>query len=208
MKPLLLHGPAINASRKKLTEIRQKFNSNNIVIFEKGSSVSDILAYLQTVSMFTEERLIIVENPGENFVFGPDINLVLWFDKEIDTKKWPDAQVLFFLEEKEASIFPLLDQLGNRDIKAYLELEKRNQTSPNDTQYILTMVYYLLRSLVVTPKAAHDFVKQKNARMRKNFSEQELINLYKFILDLDFKIKFGLIETSHAEFLLVNEFIS
>ncbi len=208
MKAVVLHGPAINASRKKLTEIKQAFDTSNIVVFEKGAEPDDIRASLQTVSMFSENRLVIVENPTEDLIFSVAIlessaKVVFWFDSEI--KKIPDnSEVLFFPEEKEASIFPFLDRLGNRDIKAYLELEKRNRTSPNDTQYILTMVFYLLRSLVTTPKGAKDFVINKNARMRKNFSGTEVLDLYKFVLELDFKIKSGLLETSQAEFLLVN----
>lgn len=204
---LLLHGPAINISRKKLIEIKQKYDPDNVVTFEKGSEVSEILASLQTISMFSENRLVVLENPDDLdsrlLTLDSNITLVFWFDHEI--KKIPEGvEVFFFPEEKEASIFPLLDSLGQRSTRAFSELEKRNRTSPNDTQYILTMIFYLLRSLVTTPKTAKDFVKQKNAKMRSNFSLEELVNLYKFTLEIDFKIKSGLIETSHAELLLVN----
>jgi len=213
---LLLHGPAINSSRKKLIEIKQKFTTKggteSVITFEKGSEVSEILANLQTISMFDGEKLIIAENPPEEIIPSASLlqssaTIVFWFDHEL--KKPPeikDIEIFFFPEEKEASIFPFLDSLGQRSTRAYLELEKRNKTSPDDTQYILTMVFYLLRSLVTTPNSAKDFMKQKNARMRKNFSQEELVSLYKFVLETDFKIKSGLLETNQAEFLLVNLF--
>jgi DNA polymerase III delta subunit len=212
MKLLLLHGPAIVSSRKKLTELKQKFDPQNIVIFEKGSDSKDILANLQTVSMFDENRLVIMENPQEvvdyNSLAGSELlTLVFWFDKEIDTKKWPNVEALLFPEVKEVSVFPLLDKLGNRDKTAFLEMDKLKKAD-FDTQYFITMIFYLLRNLVATPKIAKDFVKQKNARMRRNFTEDELVDLYKFVLETDFKIKKGLLENPQAQFQLVNKFIT
>lgn len=211
MKQLLLHGPAINSSRKKLSEIRSKFDPNNVVVFDNDADIEKIKAALMTESLFNGEKLIILENPAENIIYNlslvtSHLSLVMWFDHEIDTKNWKDAEVLFFPEAKEISVFPFLDYLGNKDQKAFLELYKLKKAG-FDFQYLNTMFLYLLRNLVATPKGAKDFVKNKNARMRKNFSGGELVNLYYFILKTDFKIKSGLLETAQAEFLLVNLFL-
>mgnify|MGYP001606785064 CR=1 FL=1 len=214
MKLLVLHGPAIQISRKKLTEIRQKFDPGNVVVFEKSADIRDIQAALSTDSLFSENRLVILENPPEDIDLALStyhLSLILWFDHEIKTK-YP-GEIHFFPEAKEVSVFPFLDLLGNRDKKAFLELDKLKRAGLPagrqgfDTQYFITMIFYLLRNLVATPKNAHDFVKKKNARMRANFSPEELIKLYKFIIETDFKIKKGLLETQQAEFLLVNKFL-
>ena len=210
MKLQVLHGPAIQISRKKLTEIKQKFDQSNVVVFEKGSDPGVVLASLQTVSMFQEDRLVILENPPDDFdssliTHNPSLTVVLWFDHEVKNKY--DGEILFFPEVKEISVFPFLDLLGNRQKKAFLELDKLKQAG-FDTQYFITMIFYLLRNLVATPKSAHDFVKRKNIKMRANFSPEELIRLYKFVLETDFKIKKGLMETNHAEFLLVESLTS
>lgn len=209
MKAVLLHGPAINSSRQKLLQIKQKFDQESVIVFEKEVELTEILTNLQSQSLFGGDRLIIWENPPEDFInytlYSNPYTLVLWFDHEIDAKKYPKAEVLFFPEAKEISVFPFLNYLGNRDKKAYLELDKLKQEY--DSQYLITMILYLLRNLVATPKGAKDFVKNKNARMRKNFSEEKLINMYQFVLNTDFKIKSGLLETVQAEFLLVNKFI-
>lgn len=207
----LLHGAGLTNSRKKLIDLKMKFDPNNVVVFDNGAKVEDVLGELVTIPLLEEDKLIIWENPSEGFVpdsllIALNSTLILWFDHEIDPKDYPNAKIFFFSEEKEASIFPFLDYLGARDKNAYLELEKRNKTSPNDTQYILTMVFYLLRNLVVTPKKAVDFIRSKNARMRSKFSPQELVSLYKSILEIDFKIKNGLLEIPQAEFSLVNLF--
>jgi len=183
-----------------------------VTVFDNTSKTEDVMGEILTIPLIDNNRLIIWENPPKETKMpslqNSNLTLVLWFDYEIDPKNYSDAEIFFFTEEKEASIFPFLDYLGSKNAKAYLELAKRNVTSPNDTQYILTMVAYLLRNLVVTPKEAKDFVMRKNESMRKNFSKQELINLYKFILEIDFKIKRGLMEANLAEFFLVNKFLS
>lgn len=203
MKVVLLHGPAINASRAKLSEIKNKFDLNNVLVFEKGADEKDVSAAMQTTSLFGDDKLIIWENPPENFF--PTASVILWFDHEIDTKKYPKAEVYFFPEAKEISVFPFLDFLGSKDKRAFLELEKLKKEY--DSQYLITMILYLLRNLIATPKGAKDFVKNKNARMRKNFSRDELINMYQFVLNTDFKIKSGLLEEKQAEFSLVQRFI-
>ena len=225
MKPLLLHGSALSSSRKKLTEIKNKFDSTEVVVFEKGSELSEILTNLQSVAMFDGERLVIVENPPEGFVLNSQLlvsqsetnvnsqlTLVLWFDTEI--KKIPNGfEVLFFPEAKEISVFPFLDLLAAGKKEAFLELKKlKNGGLPAgrqgfDIQYIITMIFYLLRNLVADPPGAKDFVKRKNARMRINFPREKIVDLYKFVIETDFKIKSGLLEPDQAEFLIVNKFI-
>lgn len=216
MKLLLLHGSAKGASRKKLIELKFKFDTNNVVVFEEGSNIQTILGSLATSSLFEEERLIILENPAEDFalelsIANSQLSIVLWFDHEVGDKKpvmqWAqkNGQVLYFPEGREISAFPFLDKLATKDKNAYLELEKLKKAE-YDTQYLITMTFYLLRNLVVTPKTAKDFVRNKNAQMRKNFSSETLIKLYKDVLEIDFKIKSGLLEKDHAEFLLVNLF--
>ncbi len=216
MKLLLLHGAARASSRKKLVEIKQNFDPNSVVSFEEGATVKDITDNLMSNSLFTDERLVILENPDENFVLDLSLitnhlSLILWFDHEIPDKKpimeWAkkNGEILFFPEAKEISVFPFLDYLANKDIKAFLEIKKLKDAN-YDIFYFLTMVFYLLRNLVVTPKSAPNFVKQKLEKQRKNFDLEKIKKLYKDILELDFRLKSGLIESSQAEFVLINKF--
>ena len=61
--------------------------------------------------------------------------------------------------------------------------------------------------MVATPKRAPDFVRTKLQRQRKNFTEAKITQLYKDLLEIDFKIKSGLMEIPQAEFLLINRFL-
>ncbi len=216
MKLLLLHGPANAASREYLINLKKKFDQNNVVVFESSSNFSDVLGNLMTTPLFSEERLIVWENPQEDFSDYPlnpiPYTLILWFDHEIKNKSLLDwvkkngGQISFFPESKEISVFPFLDLLANGDKRAYLEMDKLKKGN-FDVHYAITMVYYLLRSLSVTPKTAPDFVKKKLSRQRERFNLEKIKNLYKSIIELEFKIKSGLLEKDQSEFLLVNKFL-
>lgn len=213
MKQVILHGPAVTSSRKKLLDLKQKFDPNNVVVFDSSTGSEQIIASLQTLYMFGEERLVVVENPQDDLflnlpstAYNLPATLVVWFDHEI--KKLPDKkdiEILFFPEAKEISVFPFLDILANKNPEALLELRKLKKGG-FDSQYIITMIFYLLRSLIYIPKTSPEFVKRKVSKQRENFPQDTVRELYKYVIETDFKIKQGLIEPEHAEFLLVSKF--
>lgn len=218
MKLVVLHGPAINNSRQQLFDIKSKFSNGNIVIFETGSDISEVLGELMTISLTPEPRLFILENPPEDFINYPLASipdtLIFWFDHTVANKepildwaKKAQGEIIFFEEKSKISIFPFLDYLATKDKRAYLEIKKL-KNSGFDIFYFITMVFYLLRSLAATPKNAPQFVKQKIEMQRKNFSTEQIIKLYKDILEIDFKLKSGLLEKEQAEFLMVNNFLA
>ncbi|MEK7616603.1 MAG: hypothetical protein AAB414_00950 [Patescibacteria group bacterium] len=219
MKLLLLHGAGITSSRKKLTDLRSKFDPNNIVVLGEECSLQEINNNLVSTPLFSTDRLVILENPPEDYIFDLSLityhlSLIIWFDYEVSDKKpvisWIKnfkGEIFYFPESKEVSVFPFLDKLGAKEKNAYLEMDKLKEAG-YDGQYLITMIFYLLRNLVSTPKDARDFIKNKMIRMRKNFTAEKLVKLYKFVLETDFKIKSGFIEADQAEFLLVNKFLS
>lgn len=216
MKLVLLHGPAINASRIKLKAIRDQFPNEQVMVLPEGELTSTILTNLQSNSLFEGDRLLIAENPAEDFTDYPSMlvncQLVLWFDHQIPEKKpileWfkKNGQVFYFPEEKETSVFPLLDCLAAADQKAFLQIKKL-KSEGYDIFYFINMTYYLLRNLTVNPKRAPQFVLDKLARQRKSFNQEKISRLYLRTLEIEFKLKSGLLEKDQAEFLLVNQFI-
>lgn len=217
-KLVLLHGPARVASRSKLLDLKQKFDPNNVVVFEGSVSSQEVSSSLATLPMFSDERVIVLENPEEAFVLDSSLttsyaSLILWFDHEVGEKnpiiewvKKGQGEVIYFPEGREISVFHLLDLLADGNSKAFLEIKKL-KTGGYDIFYFNTMVIYLLRNLINTPKNAPAFVKEKLKRQRIRFNQQKLTNLYKNILELDFKLKSGLIEVEQAEFSLVSKFM-
>src|SRR3989344_471498 len=174
MKLQLLHGPAKLSSRAQLINLKAKFDSNNVMVFEEGSDLEAIMGSLMTPMLLSEEQLVILENPPEDFTL--DLSIVT-------------------------------NNLVNKDKRAYLEMEKLKNAN-FDVAYFITMIFYLLRSLVFTPKSAPAFVRDKLKRQRIGFSLNDLIKLYKNLLIIDFKIKSGVLEKPQAEFLLINKFLN
>ena len=217
MKLQLLHGPAKTASRKKLIELKQEFDQNNVVVFEEGLIIQTILGSLSTNSLFSDPQLVILENPPEDLnvelsIVNSELSIVLWFDHELNLKKpimdWVKknkGEIAFFPEAREVSVFPFLDYLAAKDNKAFSELNKL-KSAGFEMQYFITMVFYLLRNLAATPKNAPQFVKDKLQRQRKHFSLEKLTDLYREVIEIDFKIKSGLLDTKQAEFFLVSLF--
>lgn len=233
MKLQLLHGPAISNSRAKLIQLKKAFDPQEVVVFDGEYDLGQIKAQIMTPSLFSanenrgllsahealeNQRLIILENPPEDFIFDFSLtpyplSLVIWFDHEVSEKKpimeWvkkEKGEIYFFPEGKEVSVFPFLDLLAEGNVGAFLELEKLKK-SGFDIQYFITMAFYLLRSLATTPKNAPQFVKQKLERQRRRFGIDKIKNLYKEVLEIDFKIKSGLLDSSQAEFVLINKFL-
>src|SRR3990167_10154497 len=100
MNLLLLHGPAINSSRQKLLQLKQKFDPEAVVVFEKGADTKDILDNLVSTALFSSDRLVILENPPDDYIstlslVTSHLSLVIWFDHEIDTKNFK-GEIFFF----------------------------------------------------------------------------------------------------------------
>lgn len=203
MKLLLLHGPAITESRKKLSEIKKGFLSDNIVVLENPTE-AEIIENLYSLSLLSDNRLYIFENPPHDFKKIPintTLTVVFWFDNQLKDAteiiwavKENKGQVIFFAAKKEITAFPFIDALGFKDKNAFVQLQKLKDAG-YDSQYIISMVFYLLRSLAVG-----------NKKQRQNFND--ILALYRFVLETDYKIKNGLIEPAQAEFMLVNRFLA
>lgn len=216
MKLHLLHGPGVTSSRSKLQYIKRGFDPNSIVVFGAESSPDRVAGSLLTSPLFSQDMLIIWENPPEDCAIDAALtdrlSLVLWFDSELKPKspalefvKKNNGEIFFFGEAKEVSAFGFLDCLGSRDGKAFLELQKL-KSARYDFFYALAMVYYLLRSLVCLPVNTPEFVRKKTAKQRLNFTANDLRELYRGILEIEFGLKTGLLDIPQAEFLLVNFF--
>ena len=215
MKLHLVHGPAISESRKKISEIRNGFETDNIISLENPNA-AQVTELLLSLSLIDDNRLFIFENPPKDLYFKKlfltdDLTVIFWFDDDLTEKdqllrwvKQQKGQIINFPESKEITAFSFLDALGYKDKKAFLELERLKKAG-FDTQYIITMVYYLLRSLAQDNKKMPPFVQKKILKQRQNFSS--IKDLYKLVIENDFKIKNGLLNEQQAEFNIISAFV-
>ena len=214
MKLILIHGSFQDAVLKKLSQIKQGFDALSITeVSEAGPGFS-----ISSPSLFSGNRLIILENPDiktvEKAVLGtdPDLTVLIKFSKSLEKssavlKKILEnkAEVFVFEESNQTSIFPLLDMLGTKNKRVFAEFEKNY--SDFGGQYILTMIAYFLRRMITKPKSTSGFMVQKIAAQKRNFDPEKIKDLYKQIIETDFKIKQGMIEEKLGVTLLVQKIL-
>lgn len=215
MKLIMLHGSLQTAVLNKLSQIKKDFDPMSVTELA-GSDNSFSFA---SPGLFSEKRLIILENPDLKTIekvlveTDPDLTVVAKFSKTIE-KSSPilkklngtNTEVLIFDESSQVSIFPWLDMLGTKNKNSLKEFEKNY--SEFGGQYLLVMLAYFLRRMIQKPKSSSDFMRQKIESQKKNFSSEKIKTLYKEIIETDFKIKQGLIEEKLGLTLLVNKILT
>ncbi|EKD91030.1 MAG: hypothetical protein ACD_30C00050G0006 [uncultured bacterium] len=215
---ILLHGGGALGISQKISQIKKDFDTLSVVeISGKNSSFANARSEYLTPQLFSEKRLVILEDFSdlefELLEDREDLTLVLKFSKLLpsNSKILKEAlskkiQILLFEEAGETPIFPFLDKLGEKNPKALEEFERNHDEWGG--QYIFSMMFYLLRRMLISSKKAPAFIVQRLERQKRNFSILEIKNLYKFMLENDFKIKSGLIDEKLALTLVVNKFLN
>lgn len=213
MKLILVYGSMQEAVLKKTAQIKKEFDQLSIIEISAADPFN-----LSSPSLFSEKRLVILENPDIKIVEkvienqDQDLTLLIKFSKNLEKsslilKKVLEAkgEVFSFEEASQTSIFPFLDMLGNQNKKAFVEFEKNY--SEYGGQYLLTMLAYFLRRMVAKPKSNSDFMSQKIETQKRNFPLEKIKDLYKEIIETDFKIKQGLIEEKFGVTLLIQKIL-
>lgn len=214
---LLLHGNGLMSLSNKISQIKKDFDPlTTVELSGKDTSFNNAYLEVLTPQLFSESRLFILED--FNDLDLREINdlknttIIFKFNKLLPKnstilKSAQDKriQIISFEEPGETPIFPFLDKLGDKNPSALGEFEKFH--SEWGGQYVLTMIGYLLRRLVLTSKKAPAFIKERVDRQKRNFSLTQLKDLYKSLVETDYKIKSGLIEEKIAITLLVEKII-
>jgi DNA polymerase III delta subunit len=200
----LLHGNDIVSSRKKLEEVKSKYDSTGIsVLSAKDLDYSQFPLLFSTVSMFDEKRLVIVEDKLDSKLFDlnsivkSDVDLVIWIgsvlrsnDALIGAVNKVKGKVELFEEKPDLSVFPFLDSVASRRrvvaLREYLKLKQEG----NDPIYLVTMLVWQFRQIIV-PEMASGFVKKKVEGFKANFTFEELRRIYYLLLQMDVQLKTG-----------------
>src|SRR5690348_2195604 len=160
MQLYIFHGPGISAMGDRISIIKRNFDPHAITQLEsKEASGNKLSVHSSQGSLFAQKRLLVIENPLEldleDFSGEEGLSVILKFTKTLpsNSKILKQSlkfrpQIASFSEDKEQSIFPFLDLLGNQDPKALTELERYLEEWGG--QYILTMLSYLLRRFIKT----------------------------------------------------------
>ena len=219
MNLILLHGNGLTAISNKISAIKKDFDPMSVVqISGKETNFEQTLLELSTPNLFAQERLIVLEDLDDKLDLNrlptdEKLTVILKFSKNLASKsvllkaaQSLKAQIINLTEIDEASIFPFLDLLADKNPKAIEQMDFR--LAEHGGQYILTMIFYLLRRMVQPMNKLPLFVAKKIESQKQNFPLEKIDELYKTTLETDFKIKSGLIEEKLGMTLLIDKILT
>ncbi len=217
MKIIIIHGDSVDSSQK-LSFLKSQFNKLQVLqINAKELSPLALKDQFVAQDLFLPSQLIIVENPSESLDLAQldsqtDNIVVFYFSKSLPARakilsfpKSLPVQVFSFPKKIAITVWPFLDLVFSKNSQSLKEFEKLMPEYGG--QYLLTMIAFGLRRLILPLKAAGGFNEQKILNQRKIFPIDKISYLYKQVLETDFKIKSGLIEEKMALTLLLQKFL-
>lgn len=215
---ILIHGNDLSAIGNKITQLKSSFEPLSVnELSVKSLGWEQVCLDLSTSGLFEEKRLVILEDLDPNIELEkiPDnesLTVVLKITKQLpQTSKIlksavsKKAQILLFAQKEDSKIFLFLDLLAEKKPPALNNLDKL--IDDEGGQYILSMIFYMLRRLVVTPKGLPPFVVNKIEKQKRLFNSEDITHLYKVALEADFKIKTGILNEKLALTLLTREIL-
>lgn len=209
----LIHGDDVVSSRKALEELKMKFPSFERVVFPpEKANLTDIVTAFDSMSLFTNQKLIIIEN----LITGPanrdkeeilkalinnklGAEVVLWEGKEVSkttTNNYFSAAKVIFCR-LPAVLFKFLDSIGEKPLPTILSMLEK-LSDERGSEFIFTMLIRQWRNLLVardlgmsgfTGVPAWQALKFIN--QARYFDAKNLISSYRLLLSLDIKVKRG-----------------
>lgn len=218
MKIVLLHGVNEANKRDELLKIKKYFSADFITSLDvKSVDLRDVQNSILATPLFgTGKRLVVLENTPVGFdlekipIAGPELYLTILADQLkndsllLKSAQKVKAKIISFEEEKGTLVFPFLDRLIERKKEVFCELEKMLERY--NGIYLLSMIYYLLRRNIL-PLPVSSFLQSKIKQQKKHYQDNDWAELYKKTLEVEFKIKNGLISEKIGIFWLTEYFI-
>lgn len=209
------HGDNIEASRKELQKLKEKFAGSELVLFDgRKVTLTELKQATESTSLFGSGRLVVVENLlSKRLVSRPkdtdefiqfiknipqDTEIVFWEDKEIGKTivsflpKSTDVAVFRYPREVFLFLESLKPGKGKELVEKFLEI-----LHYDSAEMIFAMLIRQFRYLImvkdlgkkvteITPWQVAKFLKQA-----EYFTLADLLKNYQKILDIDIKIKTG-----------------
>lgn len=194
----ILHGDNIFASRKELDRIKTSFEGEIISLDGKKLSETDFVQATQSQSLLQENRLVVVENllsdknrKISNFLNIND-DLIFWEDKELgktvlDEFKEVKTKVLLF--KTPTTIFKFCDALSPKNGPNLVTL-LRECLKTGEPEYVFIMIVRQFR-LMLNPGGSAPWQQAKMMSQSKSFGQGRLKEIYKQLLEIDYKTKTG-----------------
>ena len=220
MQIQIFHGDNHSVLLEKIREVVKQYESDSISRYSlKSESFDQVIIALSTATFFAEKRVVIIEDADEKKVIldqipnDPDLTVILFFPKELSgaskilkDAEYRKARIVSISQPQDKQIFSFLDLLAEKNTKAYAYFDSLYEKYGG--AYLLTMIIFQLRRLVLPSSLVPPFLKQKIEQQQKNFSNEELIKFYYLTLDTEYKIKVGKVEEKTGLLLLISKIVS
>ena len=147
-------------------------------------------------------NFLLINLPNDLWLLAKEIEKLSLYSSIITLKEIRDLLV----ENTTPDIFKTIDELGLRNKKQALDLLHQHLRKGESPLYLLSMLVfqfrniYLLKKLQLARKplpknlSLHPFVQRKALAQSRNFSLEELQNIYQRLFEIDLAIKTGQIE--------------
>jgi DNA polymerase III delta subunit len=220
MQLKIFHGDNHSVLLDKIREVLKQYESDSISRYSlKSENFDQIIIALSTATFFAEKRVVIIEDADEKKVVldqipdDPDLMVIFFFPKELasgskilkegEKKK---AQIVSISQPQDKQIFTFLDLLAEKNEKVYGYFDMLYKQYGG--QYLLTMIIFQLRRLVLPSSLVPPFLKQKIELQQKKFSDGQLPTFYYLTLETEYLIKVGKVEEKTGLLLLISKIIS
>ncbi len=206
----LLHGENVGASRQALLDLKENYSADSVSVFDsKNFDEDEFVRACETPSLLSDRRLVILEgkpsSPPHLLTsppLPPTVDLAFWIGKELKPSnklfklvKKAGGQISHFKPAIPKHVFGFLDALGYRNKKkSFLELH-RLLDQGEAPLYLLKMMVWAARNWLnvklQTPvvKKMHPFVQRKTKSQAGNFEEEELVGMFRKLLEAEITLK-------------------
>ena len=210
----ILHGDNILASRHLLQSRIKDFKSKQfeeLKLEGKEINLTDLIQAIESKSLLSQNKFLVIENFFSNpsislkkqfleyfFKNKPVIEIILWEGKLLSgetQKKW--SKVAKLLEFKiSTAIFKFVDSIKPNNAKVMLAC--LNECLKNEeAELIFYMMVRQLRLLILAKDGVNnlstmpEWMRGKFLRQSQSFTKEELMEIYKKLLEIDAGQKTG-----------------
>lgn len=208
----LIHGGNTLASFRALQEILGRFDELSVTRLPGGDlDIKTLRESLETPS-FTGARLVVVEDLSRNrsqttlaevkkyLGSAPDGSELVFYERKTLPPESPilgfTKEVKSFPEPPSVNIFEWADRVGERKLGPALSGWDRLIQAGEEPEYVFLMLVRQFRLILQLKLGgrikAPDFVRGKISNQAKLWSERELRQVYRRLLEIDWENKTGL----------------
>lgn len=218
----IIHGDDVLTSRRKLVELIDMQRDSEIIRFEGSKfTAEDFLVAAESRSIISNDKLIIIEQffsskksqektNIENLLYRKpeEINIIIWEGKELDKttlNKITDARLFNYSLPK--LLWRFLESIGIIEISDLLSMFN-NLIKTQDVNFIFAMIIRQWHNLLLTLSQKNygaigltSWQLAKLKRQATSFTSPKLLNSYRKLIFIEYKIKSGLTPLSLKEWL-------